>query len=160
MMTGLPMMLLAVAQSAGVPSATAKPPAEACSPSAPATESDEIVICVEKPDGYRIDPAVMEAQRQAKRKKLKRPERLVDNSCESVGIMGCRGGAGINVLAAALTAAEMAKRAVNGENVGEMFVTEPQPDEYQLYVEAKRKRQEERTAKAGNAAAPPAKTEE
>ena len=146
MMSGLPMMLLAAAQTAHVPAPAAKPPAEACSPSAPAVaEGDEIVICVEKPEGYRIDPSVMEAERQARRKKLKRPERLTDNSCESIGIMGCRGGGGVNVVSAVMTAAEMAKRAVKGENVGEMFVTEPQPDEYQLYLEAKRKRETART---------------
>ncbi len=154
MMSGVPMLMFAAAQAAAPEAPAVKAPTQACSPSAPAVETGEIVICVEKPDGYRIDPAVIEAQRQAKRKKLKRPERLVDNSCESVGIMGCRGGAGINVLAAALTAAEMAKRAVNGENVGEMFITEPEPDEYQLYLEARRKQQEERAAKAAPPAAP------
>ena len=142
MISGLHMVMIAAAQAADVPHRPAQPPAQACSPDAPPAEGDEIVICVEKPEGFRIDPAIMEAQRQAKRKKLKPPERLADTSCQSVGIMGCRGGAGVNVLAAALTAVEMAKRAAKGENVGEMFVTDPQPDEYQLYLEARRKRDE------------------
>jgi hypothetical protein len=35
----------------------------------------------------------------------------------------------------------MLQKAVSGENVGEMFVTDPQPDEYQLYLEAKHYRE-------------------
>jgi hypothetical protein len=79
---------------------------------------------------------------------------MVDNSCASVGPMGCRNGGGINLLTAALTAAEMAKRVAKGENVGEMFITDPQPDEYQLYREAKRAREarQEATAEAAKAA--------
>ncbi len=148
MISGLPMLMLAAAQPAPAPAPPAKAPAAACSPADPTADPNEIVICVEKPDGYRIDPAIIESQRQAKRKKLKRPERHADNSCESVGIMGCRGGGGVNILSAVMTAAEMAKRAVNGENVGEMFITEPQPDEYQLYLEAKRKREAQRAEQA------------
>ena len=159
MMSGLPMILLAAAQAAAPLPASAEAAdeaapaqstsaADACSPSDPiAGEAQEIVICVERPEGFRIDPDVMEAERQARRKKLKRPERFADTSCQSVGPMGCMGGGGINLLAAALTAAEMAKRTASGENVGEMFVTEPQPDEYQFYREAKRKREAEKAAK-------------
>lgn len=156
MVNSVPMLMFAAVQAAQ-PVAAAGRPAQAatpaCSPANPKEDPDEIVICVEKQDGFRIDPAIMEAKRQAKRKKLKRPERLADNSCRSVGIMGCRGGGGINVMAAALTAAEMARRAANGDNVGEMFVTEPEPDEYQLYLEAKRKREAQRAGPANPEAA-------
>ena len=122
-------------------------------------DTREIVVCAPKQEGYRIDPDVMKAQRIKKENGKKRgPERLVDNSCASVGPMGCRGGAGINLVAAAVTAATMLKKAASGENVGEMFITDPQPDEYQLYLQAKREREakEEEAAAAAAAKAAPA----
>ena len=156
-MSGLPILILAAAQAAapaaaGSPSteaeATTAGPNQPCSTPYPKDGEQEIVICVERPQGYRIDPDLMEAEREARRRKLKRPERFGDNSCASVGPMGCRNGGGINLLAAAVTAATMAKRALNGENVGEMFITEPQPDEFQLYQQAKREREAKRAAEA------------
>ena len=120
-------------------------------------DTREIVVCAPKQEGYRIDPDVMKAQRIKKDSGKKRgPERLVDNSCASVGPMGCRGGAGINVVAAAITAATMLQKAVSGENVGEMFITDPQPDEYQIYLQAKRERE---AREAEEAAAAKAKEE-
>ena len=117
---------------------------EACKPTATKDVKDdttEIVVCAQKVEGFRIDPDVLKAQRIKKKSKARGPERLVDNSCASVGPMGCRGGAGINLVAAAITAATMLQRAASGGNVGEMFVTDPQPDEYKLYMQAKRERE-------------------
>ena len=117
---------------------------DACKPTAAKDVKDdtrEIVVCAQKVEGFRIDPDVLKAQRIKKKNKARGPERLVDNSCGSVGPMGCRGGAGINLVAAAITAATMLQRAASGGNVGEMFVTDPQPDEYKLYMQAKRERE-------------------
>ena len=154
MITGLLMLMAApaAADAAAAPdaeAATATPAGEvkACQTPYPDEDDTVIVVCVERQQGYRIDPDVSEAKRQANRRKLKRPERFADKSCASVGGHGC-GTAGINVLAAALTAAEMAKRAVTGGDVGEMFITDPQPDEYQLYLQAKRERESKRAAEA------------
>ena len=188
MLSGLPILLFAAAQTAAAPDdapiteeaadysvyGPGLPPkpkpkvraaaADACKPIDPKDVNDEtreIVVCAPKQEGYRIDPDVMKAQRIKKSNGKKRgPERLVDNSCASVGPMGCRGGAGINVVAAAVTAATMLKRAVNGENVGEMFITDPQPDEYQIYLQAKREREakEAEEAAAAKAKAESAKT--
>ena len=163
-MSGLAILMLAAAQAAAAPPASAEPAAtdaaatgeanKPCRTQLPKEGEKEIVICVERPQGYRIDPDIKEAGRQVKRNKRKRPERFADRSCATVGPMGCRDGGGINLLAAALTAAEMAKRAVTGENVGEMFITDPQPDEYQLYLQAKREREaKEAAAKAAPAPA-------
>ena len=117
------------------------PAVDACKPTETKDVKDdtrEIVVCAQKVEGYRIDPDVLKAQRIMKKNgKPRGPERLVDNSCASVGPMGCRGGAGINLIAAALTAATMVQKAAAGENVGEMFITDPQPDEYQIYLRAK-----------------------
>jgi len=117
------------------------------------TEPGEIVVCAEKPQGYRIDPDLLEAQRIVRelKTKPKRPDRMADTSCQTVGPMGCTGQAGINLLAAAATAAEMAKRLSQGKEIGSMFITDPQPDEYQLYLAIKKAR-EEREAETAQAA--------
>ena len=65
-----------------------------------------------------------------------------DTSCAVVGPAGCIGASpGINVIGAALTAVEMASRLAKGQEIGSMFVTDPQMSEYQLYQEAKRARE-------------------
>ena len=64
--------------------------------------------------------------------------------------------AGINILAAAATAAEMAKRLSAGQEIGSMFETDPHPSEYQLYLAAKARREAaeaEKAAKKAKAAA-------
>jgi len=121
-------------------------------PTLPNAQPGEIVICAQRPEGYRLDPDVLEANRAKRSGRPKRPERMRDTSCASVGPMGCMGaGAGVNLLGAALTAAEMAARLATGKEIGSLFVTDPQPTEYQLYVEAKRRR-EAREAEAAAAA--------
>jgi len=122
--------------------ASAPDPCKTTAPKDVNPDTREIVVCAPRIEGYRIDPDVLEAQRAKKNHtRPRRPERLVDRSCETVGPMGCRDGAGINLLAAAVTAATMIEKAVKGENVGEMFITDPQPDEYQLYLEARHARE-------------------
>ena len=58
---------------------------------------------------------------------------------------------GIDLLGAAMVLGTMATKAVKGENVGKMFVTDPQPTEYQLYLEAKREREAKEAEKAAKA---------
>jgi hypothetical protein len=67
------------------------------------------------------------------------------NDC-AVGPMGCQQ-AGINLIGAALTAAEMAKRLAEGKEIGSMFITDPHPSEYQLYLAAKARREAEEAEK-------------
>ena len=76
-----------------------------CSPTAPDPNSREVVVCVQKPQGFRIDPDVIaakKAKREASRGRLKTPQdKLRDNSCTVVGAQGCIFAApGINLLAA------------------------------------------------------------
>jgi hypothetical protein len=122
-----------------------------CGPTPPGIEPGEIFVCAPKPQGYRIDPDVLEANRAKRRGTPKRPERMADTSCASVGPFGCTGlgGGGIDLLGAAMVLGSMATKAIRGENVGEMFVTDRKPTEYELYKEAKR----EREAKEAEAAA-------
>jgi len=133
------------------PRPAAKAPAPtACKPPEIKENTTEIVVCAVKPNGYRLDPDVMQARKQAKDRSggPKKAETFADTTCASVGPRGC-GGGGVNLLAAAITAVTMAKKAAKGENVGKMFVTDPQPDEYLLYQQARR----EREAKEAEAAA-------
>ena len=132
------------------PEAPAKS-ANGCGPAPAGIEPGEIFVCAPRPQGYRMDPVVLEADRAKRRGKLKRPERMVDNSCASVGQFGCTGlgGGGIDIIGGAMVAATMVAKAIRGENVGKMFITDRRPTEYQLYQEAKR----EREAKEAEAAA-------
>ena len=89
---------------------------------------------------------MLKASKQARnRTKLRPPERLVDNSCASVGPHGCTT-TGVNLLNAALVLATMAQKAVSGGNVGQMFVTDPQLSEYELYKLAKSERETKEAA--------------
>lgn len=123
--------------------AAAAPARKTCSPDAPDPNSDTIVVCVVKPDGYRIDPDVL-AARKAKRhadqgRPLNRSEKLADKTC-SVGPHACVD-TGVNLLAVALTAAQMADRLSKGQEVGSMFRTDPQMSEYEYYQLAKAERE-------------------
>jgi hypothetical protein len=143
----------------------AKPPPVArqdgCANPEPKADTQQIVICAPKTEGYRLNPDIMEAKREvhgAGRKPMQgqggmRP----DEPCASgVGPMPCLN-AGISLIGAALTAAEMAKRLAQGKEIGSMFVTDPHPDEYHLYLAAKARREareaEEAAAKRAKARA-------
>jgi hypothetical protein len=161
MLPGLPVALLLAAQAAAGPpepqvKAPVKTSAEACSPQTPDAKASEIVICAERPNGYRIDPDVL-AARRAKKQALagrpKPPNKMKDHSCEVVGPAPCMDAPMINLLGAAATAAEMAERLAKGQEIGSMFVTDPQPSEYQLYKEAKARREAEEAEKAARAKA-------
>lgn len=137
--------------------AKAPAPAQPCATELP-TEPGEVVVCAVRPQGYRIDPDVLAAKKMKREgtSKPARPDRMVDASCKVVGPMGCRHSGGIDLLAAAATVAKMADMVSKGENVGSMFVTDPQSSEYELYQQAKRDReakQEEAEIKAAVEAA-------
>ena len=165
MMAGLPMFMLVAAQAAPPAQPALAPQAQPASAPAPepckATEpkdvkedTREIVVCAQKPEGYRIDPDVLAAQRAKKKGQSvgpRRPERYVDNSCQSVGPQGCIQGPAIDLLGAALMVANMAQKAAKGENVGKMFVTQPQSSDYQRYLDAKQEREMKESEKAATA---------
>jgi hypothetical protein len=140
------------------PAAAPVKPVQPCPPPPAQTgKSQEIVICAEKPQGYRINPDVLKARhekRSAGRPTRPGPIAMKDNSCTVVGEAPCMGVfTGINLLAAAATLAKMGDRLSKGEEIGSMFVTDPHPSEYQLYVEAKREREAKETEKAKAAVA-------
>lgn len=142
MPVGLPVALL-FAQAAAAPVQTVQPPERECPVQTADPKSGPIVICAPKPDGYRLNPDVLEAKRE-KKNQAGRPhnphEAYRDKGCV-IGPMGCPPQP-VNLLAAAITAAQMGARLAKGQEVGSMFQTTPDPSEYQLYLEAKKRREE------------------
>ena len=151
MPTGLSVALAMLAQTAPA-TADQAPPKSAereCSPRNPLGEHGEIIVCAIKPEGYRIDPDVLSAKK-AKKKAMaggpKPPENYKQNDCATIGPMGCRGGPAIDLLAATMTAAEIAARLAKGQEVGSLFVTTPEASEYDYYKQAKHEREAKRAA--------------
>lgn len=169
MPAGLSVALVAAVQAAAAPSPTYGPapvvtapkPAAATrdctTPAAPDPNSREIVVCAVRPNGYRLDPDVLAARRLKKKGESVRPrnphETYADHNCATVGPMGCRGQPTIDVFTAAAAVATMAQRLSNGQEIGSMFQTRPTPSEYQLYLDAKKQREEAEAAKAAKAKA-------
>ena len=177
MPVGFPLALALLAQSAGAasygPAAPAPPPKKAqtaattastsnsCVPGRRTSNPNEVVICAPRIEGYRLNPDVMEARREIHsggRPTRPGPMGARPRDC-AVGPWACGPQAGINLVGAALTAATILKKAVSGENVGQMFVTDPHPSEYQLYLAAKARR-EAREAEISAATQARAKEEE
>ena len=169
MPAGLPVAILLLAEAGSAPlygppappkprppaAAPAKPAEDSCAAVVASANPREIIVCAQKPQGYRIDPSVMQARREIRSGGRPTPSEKFRNNkdCATIGPMGCRGGAAINIPAAVITAVTMVKKAVSGENVGEMFITDPHPTEYQLYVAAKKRRDAEDAEKAAKAKA-------
>jgi hypothetical protein len=128
-----------------------------CAPQNPDPNSNQIVVCAVKPEGYRLPPDVVEARRLKKQDQRGRPhnphETYADHSCATVGPMGCRGAPTIDFIAVAATAAEISKRLAKGQEIGSIFQTTPSQSEYQFYQEAKKEREEKEAEKAAKAVA-------
>jgi hypothetical protein len=166
---GLPVALVLLAQAAATPQVdgpSAPPPKveaaaaakkECTTPAAPDPNSRAIVVCALRPQGYRLDPDVLAARRLKKQGEAGRPhnphETYADHSCATVGPMGCRGQPTIDLIRTVTTLATMADRLSKGQEVGSMFVTQPTSSEYQLYLQAKKQREEAEADKAAKAKA-------
>jgi len=167
MPAGLPLVMLLLAPAAAygpaappppkapVPAAAA--PQRECAPQSSDPKASEIVVCAIKPEGYRLPPDIVEARRLKKEGITGRPhnphEAFADHSCANIGPMGCRGTPSVNLLAVALTAAEISKRLAKGEEIGSIFETTPTPNDYQYFLEAKKRREEKEADAAAKATA-------
>lgn len=144
------------AATAPAPAAPAEAPRECTTPPAPGPNSNAIVVCALKPDGYRLDPDVLAAKRMKKKGESVRPrnphETYATHDCGTVGPMGCRGQVTVDMFTAAAALATMAERLSNGQEIGSMFQTTPAKGDYALYVEAKQVREEQEAAKKAKAA--------
>jgi hypothetical protein len=134
--------------------AAKQPVADPCATAQADGNTREIVICAQRPQGYRLNPDVMEAKREMRSGGAPRNphESFRQNDCATVGSMPCLS-PGINLLAAVSTLAAMAQRLAKGQEIGSMFVTDPTPNEYQLYVAAKKRREAKEAEAALDAAA-------
>ena len=153
----------APAQSYGPAAAGASKPApvketenQCTTPAVPDPNAREIVVCAVRPNGYRLDPDVLAARRLKKQGESVRPrnphETFADHSCATVGPMGCRGQATIDMFTAAAALAAMGERLSKGQEIGSMFQTTPAKGDYALYLEAKKEREEQEADKAAKAA--------
>ncbi|MDQ3143389.1 MAG: hypothetical protein M3Q57_00730 [Pseudomonadota bacterium] len=104
-----------------------------------AANPDEILVCAERSDPYRIDPAILSAGRAVDASPERRPayQSVGVDKCSPVGIAGCPGRDVIPVTRIALTIARAALMAAKGDDWREVFRT--REDEYRLMREAKAK---------------------
>lgn len=190
MALGLPVAIALLAETTGAPAAggdrsraatsfsapgygPAVPAAKKASPASPdegcpaaqsKPDTREIVICAQRPHGYRLNPDVMEARREMRTggRPTSPHQTFKPNDCATIGPMGCRGGPMIDMFSAAAILAAMAERLSRGQPVGDMFKTAPALTEYDLYLQAKKEREAReaeaaaKAAKAKAAAAPAA----
>lgn len=167
MLAGLPLAIMLLAQATAQPvyGPSPAPPAKPASTPKPerdcgeqkrSADSNEIVVCAVKPDGYRLPPDIVEARRLKKQGLAGRPrnphETFADHSCATVGPMGCRGTPTVNLLAVAATAAEIAQRLSKGQEIGSIFQTQKVSTDYELYLIAKREREAKEAEAAAKAA--------
>lgn len=154
-------IFLLLAQAEAAPPPPAEPPLTAetasdddCKDAArDSADTRTIVVCAQRPQGYRLNPDVMAAKRikRGGRGAAPKPsETFKQDSCATVGPMGCRGQGVIDIPSAAIAAVQMVAKAVQGEDVGKMFETDKQLTEYEAYLLAKAQReaQEEEEAAA------------
>ena len=109
---------------------------------------------------------VLAARRMKKKGESVRPrnphETFVEHNCATIGPMGCRGQPTIDMFTAAAALTAMAERLAKGQEIGSLFVTDPQTSEYQYYQAAKKEREAKKAEKAAAAAkakAAPTKTD-
>jgi hypothetical protein len=159
-MTGLPAVLVLLAQAAASaygpappakPATASQPPQTDCAAQSRSPKGNEIVICAPKPDGYRLPPDIVEARRLKKQGDSVRPrnphESYAEHGC-AIGPMACTGTPTVNLLA---VAAQISSRLAKGQEVGSIFETTPHPSEYQLFQEAKKRREAKEAAAAAKA---------
>ena len=135
----------------------AEAPRDCTTPSTPDPNSRDIVVCAERPNGYRLDPDILAAKRAKKKGESIRPrnphESYANHNCATIGPMGCRGQVTVDAITAAAVVAQMAARLSRGQAIGPMFQTQPTESEYQLYLDAKRQREADEADKAAKAKA-------
>ena len=155
----LSLALMAADPAAAPPPSPAAAADKECRNTTPGPDTDEIIVCAERQEGYRIDPDILEASRGSKQRG-QRPK-IIDNStraptlCEHIG--GCSAMESLNIVNTAIVAAQMVARAAQGESVANMFKTRPEASEYEIYLEAKREREAREALDAAAAAEAAAK---
>jgi hypothetical protein len=108
----------------------------------------DIVVCGQRPQGYRLDRAVTDANRQAEHDKRSTSGAPppAQSACAQQP-MGCPGGLGsLDLANVALVLGTAGVRAARGQDWARAFKTGP--DEYRLYQQAKRRADADDAARA------------
>lgn len=139
--------LLAFALAAPVAAEPAEAPKLDLSVKAASCEgsADEVVVCGKRDERYRLDSAVMAVERSKEPSSGSRPPEYLSvnlQSCLPHGNGGCAGQGVVPVLKIAVVAAQVAARAIQGEDWREPLRTGPQ--DYRLYQESKARAEEPR----------------
>ncbi|MEA3058875.1 MAG: hypothetical protein QOE50_287 [Sphingomonadales bacterium] len=112
-------------------------------------DTRNIIVCGQRRQGYRIDPSVTEANREADSNS--RSATSATPAAQAVcaaSPMGCgKGLEGLDLANVAVVAATMGVRAVKGKDWARAFKTGG-TDEYQLYQQAKQRREAEDAERA------------
>ena len=117
-------------------------------------DARDIVVCAQRSQGYRLDPSVMDAEREVVKnnRSASAPMPAAQANC-STSPMGCgKGLEGLDLANAVLVIGTAAIRASKGEDWTRAFKTGGS-DEYQLYLQAKQRREAEEELRAALAAA-------
>jgi hypothetical protein len=144
-------LVVASAQPASLPPATATAAPTSAAPDAACQSRDakDIVVCAQRSQPYRVDPAVNEAGRQLEAKS--RSATVATPPAQAICATqpeGCGNSlASLDLLNVAIVAATAGVRAATGKDWTKAFKTGG-PDEYQLYQEAKRRREAEDAERA------------
>jgi len=120
------------------PAKAAKPASDPCR----SQDSRDIVVCAQRKQGLRIDTDVVDANRQAERNARSATATMpsAQASCSATP-QGCGTGlVGLDLANVALVVATTAVKAAKGEEWTKVLKPGG-PDEYQLYLQAKRERE-------------------
>ena len=132
--------------SISAPSVAAPEPADdACT----STDPREIVVCAQKKQGYRLDPSIMDARQEADRSSRSASAKVpaAQASCSTLPT-GCGTGLeGLDLLNVAVVVGTAAVRAGKGDDWLKAFRTGG-PSEYQLYLQAKQRREARQAERA------------
>lgn len=144
-------LVVASAQPASLPPATATAAPTSAAPNAACQSRDakDIVVCAQRSQPYRVDPAVNEAGRQVEANS--RSANVATPAAQAICATqpsGCGNGlASLDLMNVAIVAATAGVRAATSKDWKKAFKTGG-PGEYQLYQEAKRRRDAEDAERA------------
>jgi hypothetical protein len=134
---------------------TARSPGEGCQPK----DARDIVVCAQRRQAYRLDPSIVDAERQGERIDRSATSAMpaAQASC-AASPMGCgKGLESLDVANVALVVGKAAVRAAKGKDWASALRTGG-PDEYQLYLQAKRQREAREEEQAAAAVVANART--
>lgn len=117
-------------------------------------DARDIVVCAQRTQGYRLDPSVMDAEREVESssRSASAPVPAAQAIC-SASPMGCGTGLeGLDLANAAVVIGTAAIKAAKGEDWTRPFKTAGS-DEYQLYLQAKQQREAREEQERAEAAA-------